>query len=499
MGETIQFGYGNDVAQMDLSKVNRHGVIAGATGTGKTITLKVLAEQFSKAGIPVFLSDIKGDLMSLAEANSGEGLQERLEATHYEDYSPESFPIEIWDIFSEEGNALRFTISEMGPILLTNILGLNDVQESILNIVFDVADKQGLLLIDLMDLRAMLNFVAENAKELSQHYGNISTRSVGVILRSLVVLEKQGGDQFFAEPNIDIQDFMRQDEQGLGIINILNAKRLFTQPTMYSMVLFALLSELYEVLPEEGDIDKPKMVFFFDEAHTLFNDTPKALIEKIEFVVRLIRSKGVGVFFVTQNPTDIPDAVANQLGNRIQHGLRSYTPKEVKVIKAVSETFRQDEGADLAQVIQNLQVGEAVVSVLEEDGTPTVADKVMIYPPQSKIGTIEPSLMMKLINQSSMTDKYAEIVNRESAHEIILKATQAREEALIQESQQAQASKGKADNSSILEQILGGGTTSSSKRRTDSGMDRLTKNMMSSVGRELGRIITRSITGMLKK
>ena len=503
MSETIQFGYGQTVAQMDLGKVNRHGIIAGATGTGKTVTLKVLAEQFSRAGIPVFLSDIKGDLMSLAEANTGEGMEERLSQTHYETYEPQAFPVEIWDIFGQSGTALRFTISEMGPILLTNILGLNDVQESILNIVFDVADKQGLLLIDLMDLRAMLNYVAEHAKELSQHYGNISTRSVGAILRSLVVLEKQGGDQFFAEPNIDIQDFMRQDDQGMGMINILNAKNLYTQPTMYSMVLFALLSELYEVLPEEGDLDKPKMVFFFDEAHTLFNDTPKALVEKIELVVRLIRSKGIGVFFITQNPTDIPDQVANQLGNRIQHGLRSFTPKEAKVIKAVSETFRQEEGTDLAQTIQDLQVGEAVVSVLAEDGTPTVADKVMIYPPMSKIGTIEPSLLMKLINQSPMADKYAEIDNRESAHEMILKATQEQEQVLIEESKQAPEEEASQDQPSILEKMLGGNQTSStrksSSRRTDSAMDRLTKNMMSQVGRELGRILTRSITGMMKK
>lgn len=502
MTNTIQFGYGNDVARMDLSKVNRHGIIAGATGTGKTVTLKVLAEQFSQAGIPVFLSDIKGDLMSLAEANSGEGLQKRLQATQYQDYTPQAFPIEIWDVFGQEGTALRFTISEMGPILLTHILGLNDVQASILNIVFDVADKEGLLLIDLMDLRAMLNFVAENAKDLSQHYGNISTRSIGAILRSLVILEKQGGDQFFSEPNLDIEDFMRKNDQGLGVINILNAQSLFTQPTMYSMALFALLSELYEVLlPEEGDLEQPKMVFFFDEAHTLFKDTPKALVEKIEMIVRLIRSKGVGVFFVTQNPTDIPDLVANQLGNRIQHGLRSYTPKELKVIKAVSETFRQAEDLHLSQVIQHLQVGEAVVSVLDKDGIPTFADKVMIYPPQSKIGTIEPSIMLKILNQSELADKYAETINRESAHEAILAATEDKEAILIQESHHT--NQPSSDHPSIFDQIFGNDVSVSNQknsgRRTDTGMDRLTKNMMSSVGRELGRIITRSITGMLKK
>ena len=498
MAESIQFGFGKEVAQLHLDKLNRHGIIAGATGTGKTITLKVLAEQLSRAGVPVFLSDVKGDIMSLAEENQSENLSQRLTDTHYTDYERQSFPIEIWDVLAEEGLPLRFTVSEIGPILLTKILGLNDVQESILNIVFDVADKQSLLLIDLMDLRAMLNYVADHASELSQHYGNIAKSSVGAILRSLVVLEQQGADKFFGEPSLEIQDLFRTNDQGLGMVNILNAKELYKLPTLYAMVLFALLSDLYENLPEEGDLQQPKLVFFFDEAHTLFKDTPQALVDKIELVVRLIRSKGIGVFFVTQNPTDIPDSVANQLGNRIQHGLRAFTPKEIKTVKVVAETFRQDDQADLSQIIQNLQVGEAVISTLQADGAPSIADKVMIYPPMSKIGTIDPSLILLIINRSALMDKYAEPVNRESAHEQILKATQEQEQALIQAAEAEKATKAQkeVEEAPAKKEKT---ETSRSSRRTDSNFDRFTKNMMSSVGRELGRMITRSITGMIKK
>ncbi|CYY67576.1 ATPase [Streptococcus suis] len=354
MSDVIAFGYGSSRAKMQLKRLNRHGIIAGATGTGKTVTLKVLAEQLSDAGIPVFLSDIKGDLNSLVAANTKEIDPSRLEKTHYLDYSPVGYPVELWDVLGENGTPIRMTISELGPVLLTRLLGLNDTQESILNIVFSVADERGLLLIDLMDLRAMLNFVAENAAELSQYYGNIPARSVGAILRSLVVLEQQGGKIFFGEPSLDIADLMRTAEDGRGVINVLQATQLFNQPTLYSTVLLSLLSELYEVLPEVGDLDKPKMVFFFDEAHVLFKDAPKVLLEKIELIVRLIRSKGVGVFFVTQNPTDIPDSVAAQLGNRIQHGLRAFTPKELKTVATVAETFRQEGDEDLAKVIQEL-------------------------------------------------------------------------------------------------------------------------------------------------
>ena len=420
-----------------------------------------------------------------------------MEATHYATYEPASYPVELWDVTGENGIPVRMTISEMGPVLLTRLLGLNETQESILNIVFSVADERGLLLIDMMDLRAMLNFVAEHATELSQYYGNIPARSVGAILRSLVVLEQQGAKIFFGEPSLDIADLMQIDENGRGVINILNATQLFSQPTLYSTVLLALLSELYEVLPEVGDLDKPKMVFFFDEAHVLFKDAPKVLLEKIELIVRLIRSKGVGVVFVTQNPTDIPDSVASQLGNRIQHGLRAFTPKELKTVTVVADTFRQEVGQDLAKVIQELKVGEAVVSVLAADGTPTYADRVMIYPPKSLLGTADPSLVNGLINRSSLMDKYGEAIDRESAHEQIAAWAQEKEAALKEtlEKEEAEKAQKKAEKTEKAEEKAAQKTSSS--RKMDSAMDRFTKNVMSAVGREAGRILMRGITGML--
>ncbi|WP_124059629.1 helicase HerA-like domain-containing protein [Vaginisenegalia massiliensis] len=503
----IQFGYGQGAASLYLNKLNRHGIIAGATGTGKTVTLKVIAEQLSQAGVPVFLSDIKGDLMSLCQEGSTEGLADRLTQTHYETYQPMAFPIQVWDVLAKEGTPLRMTVSEMGPILLTRLLGLNDVQESILNIVFKVADEKGLLLIDLMDLRAMLNYVADHAKELSDYYGNISAQSIGAILRSMVVLEEQGGSIFFGEPSLAIEDFIKTASDGRGVINILNAKEIYMKPTLYATVLLTVLAELFETLPEVGDLDKPKMVFFFDEAHTLFKDTPKALLDKIELIVRLIRSKGVGVFFVTQNPTDIPDTVASQLGNRIQHGLRAFTPKEIKVVDAVAQTFRQAEGQDLAKVIQELKVGQAVVSTLQEDGTPSLADQVFIYPPMSKMGTVDPSVLLAQLNASPLLEKYGEPVNRESAHEQIAAMTQADQEQMMKQAEQAEKQTTRADSTSdqaedksIIEEI-GGSILKSTRRssRSDTAMERFQKNLMSSVGREVGRVISRGILGMFKK
>ncbi|MGF3067048.1 helicase HerA-like domain-containing protein [Facklamia sp. P13064] len=504
MDTQLMFGYGSQAVGLSLDKLNRHGLIAGATGTGKTVTLKVIAEQLSLAGIPVFLSDIKGDLISLAEMGSSQAFIERLQATHYENYDNQAFPIELWDAHGQSGLPLRVTVSEMGPILLANLLGLNETQTSILNVVFSVADEKGLLLIDLTDLRAMLNFVGEHAKELSGSYGNISKASIGVILRSIVVLEQQGADAFFAEPSLEIEDLLRVDESGKGIINILNASKLYQTPTLYAMVLLALLGELFDSLPEVGDLAKPKMVFFFDEAHVLFDGTPKVLVEKIELMVRLIRSKGVGIFFVTQNPMDLPDSVSSQLGNRIQHGLRAFTPKELKVVKAVSQTFRQAESSavDLEKVLQALATGEAVVSTLDSKGTPNVAERVMIYPPMSKLGLVDPQTILKTINHSQLLDKYSETINRESAHEQLNQAMQETQEEMIK------SIDGKAEDLStnqrikeleaeLAKQLKKSGKTAS--RRTDSNFDRFTKNMMSQVGREIGRVITRSISGMFKK
>lgn len=510
MEQTIQIGYGNEPTLLELKQLNRHGIIAGATGTGKTVTLKVLTEQLSKAGIPTFLADIKGDLMSLAQKGNGEVDPERLALTHYQDYEPDQFSVELWDALSQQGVPLRMTISEIGPVLLARILGLNDIQTGILNIVFAVSDSQGLLLIDLMDLRAMLNYVLENAKELSQHYGNIASSSVGAILRSIVVLEQQGGGNFFGEPAIALEDLMRLDTQGRGVINVLNAVKLSQQPTLYATVLLAILADLYETLPEVGDLAQPKMVFFFDEAHLMFNKTPDVLLEKIELIVRLIRSKGISVFFITQNPLDIPDRVAAQLGNRIQHGLRAFTPKELKTVAAVADSFRQSEKIDLAKAIQELKVGQAVVSTLDADGTPKEADIAMIWPPQSHLGTIDTAELNGLLNHSTMMAKYETPVNRESAHEMIEAQTLAKEQALIEAAELEQAelerakaeqelAKAKESEAKATERAQKQATRQTSSRRTDTPMDRFTKNVMSAVGRELGKAITRGITGILKK
>ncbi|NLJ17887.1 helicase HerA-like domain-containing protein [Globicatella sulfidifaciens] len=507
MVETIQFGYGKESATLNLKLLNRHGIIAGATGTGKTVTLKVITEQLSEAGIPVFLADIKGDLMSLAQAGTGEVDPERLAATHYDHYETAEYRVELWDALSKQGIPLRMTISEIGPVLLARILGLNEIQTGILNIVFAVSDAQGLLLIDLMDLRAMLNYVLENASELSKHYGNIASSSVGAILRSIVVLEQQGAGAFFGEPALELEDLMRVDSQGHGIINVLNAVALSQQPTLYATVLLAVLANLYESLPEVGDVDKPKLVFFFDEAHLMFNKTPEVLLEKIELVVRLIRSKGVAVFFVTQNPLDIPDRVAAQLGNRIQHGLRAFTPKELKTVAAVADSFRQTETVDMARAIQELKVGQAVVSTLDQDGTPKVADIVTIWPPKSHIGTIDSSTLNSLLNNSELMSKYETPIDRESAHEMINAQIAAKEQALLVEAERVANEKDmerlkKEQERLMKEQAQAAkkqvAKPNSSYRRSDSPMDRLTKNLMSSVGRELGRAISRGLTGILK-
>ena len=525
MTQTISFGYGSKPAQLLSNKLNRHGVIAGATGTGKTVTLKVLAEQLSEAGVPVLLSDIKGDLASLAEnCEVTEKIAERLEKVHVEDFEPSSYPVAFWDIFGENGINIRTTISEMGPILLSQLLGLNETQEGILNIAFKVADEQGLLLIDIKDLRAMLNYVGAHASELRNLYGNIAQQSIGTILRSLLVLEQQGGNQFFGEPAFEIGDLFKTDASGRGTINVLSSEKLFQTPKLYATFLLWFLSELYENLPEVGDLDKPKLVFFFDEAHVLFNQSNPAVQAKIELIVRLIRSKGISIFFVTQNPTDIPNAVASQLGNRIQHGLRAFTPAEQKNVKSVAETFRQEEGKDLVSVITNLKVGDAVVSTLQEDGSPSFAEVVSIYPPKSKLDAVDAFVRQQLVNQSPFYDKYAEMFDRESAHEQLLaleqQFQQEQEEALAQREaeKQAEAERKEAEKQEALaqkeaekqakleekererqERELERQARQAATKKGDSAMDRFTKNIMSSVGREVGRVITRGVMGLFKK
>lgn len=497
--EKILLGKGKEKVYINSNMLNRHGLISGATGTGKTVTLKIISEELSKMGVPCFIQDVKGDLSSLAEEiEVNEKISERVQAIGIEDYLAESFPIELWDLFQEEGIPVRTTISEMGPLMLTRLLGLNETQEGILNIAFKIADEQGLLLIDIKDLKAVLNFISDNSKELQKEYGNISSQSVGAIIRSILVLENEGAKIFFQEPALDIKDFMRQDSNGRGIINILSSKRLFNSPRLYSTFLLWMLSEVYENLEEVGDLEKPKFVFFFDEAHLIFKDAPKALIEKIEMIVRLIRSKGVGVFFITQNPLDIPESVLGQLSNKIQHALRAYTPKEIKNIKSIAESYRQEEGEDLAKIIQNLQVGEAIVSSLDEQAIPTIAEKTLICPPRSSFKSLDPMKLRQIINSSSLLNKYQEEIDRESAYEIIENKKREMEIIKLEEKERLELEKREAELRKKEEALIKKQAKSYS-RRSDSHLDRLTKNIFSSVGREIGRSLFRGIFGNLKK
>lgn len=464
---------------------NRHGLIAGATGTGKTVTLKVLAESFSDMGVPVFLADVKGDLASLAaKGTASTKIQERLSMLGIQSFEFNSYPVRFWDVFSEGGHSLRTTISEMGSLLLSRLLNLNDTQSGILNIVFRIADEQGLLLLDLKDLREMLRYVGENSKELTLKYGNISAQSVGAIMRSLVALEDQGGDGFFGEPALDIKDWMETTSDGRGYINILHSVRLFNSPLLYSTFLLWMLSELFEILPEAGDLEKPKIVFFFDEAHLLFEDASKVLLQKIEQVVRLIRSKGVGIYFVTQNPADLPQDVLGQLGNRIQHALRAYTPSEQKKVKAAADAFRPNPKFDTEEVISNLATGEALVSCLDADGSPSIVQRAYILPPQSSFGTLDELTRRGIINNSPLGEKYDTAVDRESAYEIL------REKAL-KDQERAQKEQELAQREKESRKATG--------RRKTSLVEKATNSAVTAIGRELGRSIFRGILGSFKR
>lgn len=500
MSEGYKFKVGKgDVAVELLSKMsNRHGLIAGATGTGKTITLKVLAEHFSKIGVPVFLSDVKGDLASLAEPGGmNSKIQERLDVIGLPDFKLQSYPVRLWDVFGKIGHPIRTDISEMGPVLLSRLLDLNEIQSSILNIVFRIADERGWLLIDIKDLRAMLQYVGDNAKEFTLEYGNISTRSIGAIQRSLLTLEDAGGDVFFGEPSLEIKDLFTQDVDGRGMINVLASEELFTSPRIYSTFLLWLLSELFEQLPEVGDPDKPKMVFFFDEAHLLFKDTPKVLLEKIELVVRLIRSKGVGVYFVTQNPIDIPDTVLGQLGNRVQHALRAYTPRDQKAVNTAADTFRQNPKYEVKKVITQLKTGEALVSFLDEEGRPSIVERALISPPESKIGVITEEKRELVINNSPMFYKYKDTVDRESAFEIIGKKYDAMEQEAKAEAERL--AKEKEIKEKEKEKRAEEKRKAAAERNNPFSPTKVTKSFMSTVTRTLGREIARGILGSIKK
>ena len=398
---------------------NRHGLITGATGTGKTVTLQTLAEGFSGIGVPVFIADIKGDLTGISQPGKlSDKMAASLKERGIDAPEPTACPTTLWDVFGEQGHPVRATVSDMGPLLLGRMLDLNDTQMGVLNLVFKIADDNGLLLLDLKDLRTMLTYVGDNAKQFTTEYGNISSASVGAIQRGLLQIEQQGGDQFFGEPMLNIDDMM-QTVGGKGVVNILSADKLMTSPRLYATFLLWMLSDLYERLPEIGDPEKPKFLFFFDEAHLLFNDAPKALLERIELVVRLVRSKGVGVFFVTQNPIDVPDTVLAQLGNRVQHALRAFTARDQKAVKATAETMRGNPGLDIAQAITELATGEALVSLLDEKGRPSVTQRVYVLPPGSQIGPITDAQRATLVKESLVAGTYEEAVDRESAYEML--------------------------------------------------------------------------------
>ncbi len=431
---------------VNLKRANRHGLIAGATGTGKTVTLQGIVEGFSAVGVPCFVADVKGDLSGLAMAGSAQSkLHETFAARAAEigdtEWAYRDTPVQFWDLFGEQGHPIRTTVSEMGPLLLSRLLDLNEVQEGVLTIAFHVADKDGLLLLDLDDLQAMLVNCAERAEELTVAYGNITKQSVGTIQRSLLQLRSQGGEHFFGEPALDMMDLIKLDDSGRGVVNILAADKLMASPKLYSTFLLWLLSELFETLPEVGDPDKPKLCFFFDEAHLLFNDAPKALLEKIEQVVRLIRSKGVGVYFITQNPIDIPDTVAGQLNNRVQHKLNAFTPRDQSAVRAAAQTFRANPGVDVATIITELKIGEALVSLLQPDGSPSPVERTLIKPPASRVGPITPGERMVMITTDAIADKYDTLIDRESAEEILAAKSSEAQSAAAEAQAQAEADK----------------------------------------------------------
>ena len=476
-------------------KANRHGLITGATGTGKTITLQTLAEGFSRIGVPVFLADIKGDLTGISQAGKiGDKLAAVLKERGLSAPASQACPTTLWDVFGEQGHPVRATVSDLGPLLLGRMLNLNDTQEGVLQLVFKIADDQGLLLLDLKDLRAMCQHVGDNASQFTTQYGNISAASIGAIQRGLMQIESQGGDKFFGEPMLNIADFMQTDGKGHGVVNVLAADKLMNAPRLYATFLLWLLSELFEQLPEVGDLDKPKLVFFFDEAHLLFNDAPKALLERIELVVRLVRSKGVGVYFVTQNPLDIPDTVLGQLGNRVQHALRAFTPRDQKAVKSAAETMRPKPGLDIAAAITELGVGEALISLLDEKGRPTLTERVFVLPPGSQIGPVSPAQRQALLANSVVAGVYEKTLDRESAFEHLASRTQ-QKQAQEKAAGEAAAAQ-KAGGGGLLDSlggILGGGA---GRTRASAG-EQLIKSAASSIGREVGRQIIRGVLGSI--
>jgi DNA helicase HerA-like ATPase len=530
---TIFIGAGAGGAQpqaLQLSRANRHGLIAGATGTGKTVTLQGIVEGFSAAGVPTFVADVKGDLAGLAmpgaaTAKPHEAFAARARDIGFADWAYDAVPVQFWDLFGEQGHPVRTTVSEMGPLLLARLMNLNEVQEGVLAIAFHVADKEGLMLLDLDDLQAMLVHVGERADELTLEYGNVAKPSVGAIQRSLLQLRAQGGDHFFGEPALDLEDFLKIDEAGKGVVNILAADKLMASPRLYSTFLLWLLSELFEQLPEVGDTDKPKLCFFFDEAHLLFDDAPPALTEKVEQVVRLIRSKGVGVYFITQNPIDIPDKVAGQLGNRVQHALRAFTPRDEAAVKSAAETFRPNPAIDVAQVITELKVGEALVSLLQPDGAPSPVERTLVKPPSSRVGPLTAQERAIFVTTDAIGAKYDTALDRDSAEEILkakgeeaaaaVAAARAQSEAEKASAEQArldaiaakEAARAQAAEARLQAQQQREAEREEARRAreaakptmTDKIITSATRAAASSVGRQIGSQILRGIFGGLMR
>jgi len=493
---SILIGKGDQPVYLQAKYGNRHGLVAGATGTGKTVSLLVLAEGFSRLGVPVFMADVKGDVAGLAMAGvMNEKVQQRVEQTGITDYANEANPVLLWDVFGKSGHPVRTTISEMGPDLLGRILELNDVQSGTLEIAFKLADDQGLLLLDLDDLRALLTFVSENRDEISKEYGLVSTPSIAAIQRALLSLESDGAESFFGEPALELADLLRTDISGRGMINILAADKLILKPKLYSTFLLWLLSELFENLPEVGDLEKPRMVFFFDEAHLLFDDAPSILKQKVEQVVRLIRSKGVGVYFCSQFPDDVPDEILGQLGNRVQHALRAFTPRDQKAVKTAAETFVANPGVDVATVISQLAVGEALVSTLQEKGIPMPVERTIICPPRCRMGSITPEERAQLMAVSPVSLKYDKPVNRESAYEILNKRTieknaaSTAEAASQPQTQTPTQTKQQPESKGMLSDLLWG------TGRRQGMVESMAKQAARTVGSQLGSKILRGVLG----
>ncbi|GBU27416.1 hypothetical protein R84B8_00946 [Treponema sp. R8-4-B8] len=479
---------GKEPVYMLSKMINRHGLIAGATGTGKTVTIKVLSEALSDIGVSVFLADIKGDVSGLCKKGEpNKNVEERVKSMNISDFAYTDYPTRFFDVYGKNGIPVRTTISDMGPLLLSRILGLNETQSGVLQIIFKIADDNGLLLIDLKDLRAMVQFAGDNAKELSSTYGNISTQSVGTIQRNLLTLASSGGDIFFGEPALDLRDWLGCDGSGRGFINILDCVKLFQSPLLYSTFLLWMLSGLYEMMPEVGDLDKPKMVFFFDEAHILFNEAPKALLQKVEQVARLIRSKGVGIYFITQSPSDIPDTVLSQLGNKIQHALRAYTPNDQKALKAAAASFRSNPEFSSEKVLGELSTGEALISVLDEKGAPKIVQRAFLLPPKSFIGPAEPERISGIIKSCPLNSKYRDAIDRESAYEVLQE--QKKQTQSQQQKQQPAATR-------QTQPVKAPRTTSA--RKTSSPANKALSSAMTQIGREAGKALVRGLFGNIK-